>query len=303
MVHRLISEIEKVSFNPLFLYGPKGSGKTHLLMAAAHLLQTKKLKVFYTTAAHFTDQVVQAIRKGHLSHLRSVYRSVDALLIDDIHIFSRKAATQEEFFHTFNELHTKGTPILLSSEMAPNQLKEIEARLISRFEWGISISLEKGDWTPILTQRAALWKLNLHPNLTPFLIEKCPSSPLLALQALAVRAKTPAPLDATLALSLLKDLLAKEALYVWTPEEIVKKVAAHYGILSSDILGKGQTREIATPRQVAMYLCRQKLSLSFQKIGTLFDRDHSTVMASVRQIQKGIQENNADLCNAIAIVK
>ena len=129
-------------FNPVFLYGPKGSGKTHLLMSYALEMEKKGKKVFYVRAETFTEHVVQAIRLGFMQSFRKTYREIDVLLVDDIHIFSRKSATQEEFFHTFNALHTAGKQILLSANIPPFKLSEIEARLISRFEWGISVPLK-----------------------------------------------------------------------------------------------------------------------------------------------------------------
>lgn len=300
IVYKLISEAAICPFNPVLIYGPSGSGKTHLLMAAAALLRGKGLNVFYVKASTFTEHVVQGIRKSNMQAVRGTYRSADALLVDDIHVFARKTATQEEFFHTFNELHTRGSPIFLSSEVSPAKLTEIEPRLVSRFEWGISVGIEKEDWGPILERKAKLWKLSVDPSLISFLVEKFPASPLIALQALALRAKDVSRLGPHLASFLLKDLLDKEALHAWTPEKIVKAVAAHYGIRSADILGKSQTREAAVPRQIAMYMCREKLKLPFQKIGEIFSRDHSTVMSSVKQIQEGIEKQKPELCEAIA---
>ncbi len=280
---------EPNSFNPIYLYGPKGAGKTHLLMGAAIALQRSKKKVFFVRAETFTEHVVQAIRLSQMQTFRKIYREIDALLIDDIHIFSRKAATQEEFFHTFNALHTLGRPILLSAEVPPMQLREIEARLISRFEWGISLELEKSDRFPILKKKAALWKIDLDDALKHFLLEKFPSDPILALQALVLRSNG-TPVNRIIAEQLLKDLLEKEGRQALTPEKIVRTVAAHYGITSEDLLGKSQMREYTLPRQVAMYFCREKLKLPFQKIGEFFGRDHSTIISSIKQIEKKAPE-------------
>lgn len=303
IAYKLITDAAKCPFNPVLLYGMAGSGKTHLLMAAAALLREKKINAFYVNASTFTEHVVQAIRKGTMQEIRASYRSADALLVDDIHLFSRKSATQEEFFHTFNELHTRGSPIFLASEVFPSKLAEIEPRLVSRFEWGISVGIEKEDWALILEKKAKLWKLTLDPSLIPFLVEKFPTSPLMALQALAIRVKDVSQIGPTHASLLLKDLLEKEALQAWTPEKIVKQIAARYGIQAADILGKSQTREAAVPRQIAMYICREKLKLPFQKIGEIFSRDHSTVMASVRQIKEGIEKQKPELCEAVASLK
>ncbi len=286
--------LDPSAFNPIYLYGPPKVGKTHLLMGAAKHLQKSGKKVFFVRAQTFTDHVVQAIRLGQMQEFRKVYRDIDALIIDDIHIFSKKSATQEEFFHTFNTLHTSGKLILISSESAPMKLSEIEPRLISRFEWGISLQIEKVDSSQILTQKAVQWNLKLSNELREWLVQHFPSDPVIALQALLLRGKN-LPLNCTLAERLLKDLLEKEAQNALTPEKIIKKVAAHFGITSEDILGKSQIKTIAFPRQCAMYYCRELLKLPFQRIGKVFSRDHSTVMSSIKQVQKTIAENQIDL--------
>ena len=296
VAHKVLTELN--GFNPIYLYGPKGVGKTHLLMGAASALQKMGKRVFFVRSETFTGHVVQAIRLGQMQAFRRVYRDIDALIIDDIDLFSRKAATQEEFFHTFNTLHTMGRPILLSANTAPAQLSEIEPRLISRFEWGISLGLERGDMGPILEKKGALWNMPLDEELKRFLLEKFPQNPILALQALVLRGKG-APMNIGIAEKLLKDLFAKEQENALTPEKIIKAVAGHYGITSDDLLGSSQMREYALPRQMAMYLCRDRLKMPFQAIGRLFDRDHSTVMGSVKQIQKAIEEKKMEPIGSI----
>lgn len=291
VVHKLLSDHSP--FNPIYLYGPQGVGKTHLLMGTAIALKKSGKRVFFVRAETFTEHVVQAIRLGQMQEFRKVYRDIDALIIDDIDIFSRKAATQEEFFHTFNTLHTLGRLILISANVPPTQLHEVEPRLISRFEWGISLEVVKSSSLAILKRKAALWKMDLSEELTEWLLGKFPKNPILALQALAFRTKG-GSLTPTIAERLLKDLLEKEAENALTPERIVKGVAAHYGITSEDILGKSQMRGVALHRQVAMYLCREKLKLPYQKIGDIFGRDHSTVMSSIKQIQKAVEEKQIE---------
>jgi len=299
VVHKLLTEANP--FNPIYLYGPKGVGKTHLLMGTALALKKTGKRVFFIRAETFTEHVVQAIRLGQMQEFRKVYRDIDVLIIDDIHIFSRKAATQEEFFHTFNTLHTMGRLILISANVAPMQLSEVEPRLISRFEWGISLGVVKSETKVILEKKAALWNMSLTDELLHFLLEKFPKDPILALQALTLRCKGEPP-SCLVAERVLKDLLEKEQENALTPDKIVKSVAAHYGITSEDLLGKSQMKEYAFPRQVAMYLCREKLKIPFQKIGELFKRDHSTVMGSVKQIQKAIDEKIIEAIDQIASI-
>ena len=291
VVYRLLSEASP--FNPIYLYGPKGAGKTHLLMGAAIALEKSGKRVFFVRAETFTEHVVQAIRLGQMQEFRKIYRDIDALIIDDIDIFSRKTATQEEFFHTFNTLHTIGRLILISANVPPPQLHEVEPRLISRFEWGISLEVGKTSPLPILKKKAALWRMDLGEEIFKWLVEKFPKNPIQALQALALRSKG-GPITTLIGERLLKDLLEKEAENALTPERIIKSVAAKYGITSEDILGKSQMRGVALPRQIAMYLCRERLKIAYQKIGDIFGRDHSTVMSSIKQIQKAVEEKEID---------
>ena len=290
----LFQEESNPEFNPIYLYGAKHAGKTHLLTAFAKLLQQKGKKAFYVRAETFTNHVVQAIRLGRMIEFRNIYRNIDVLLIDDIDFISGKQATQEEFFHTFNTLHTVGKQIIISASTHPTNLSEIEQRLTSRFEWGITVEIQSIDPMQVLKSKATLWNLPFNIELLEFLAKTFPKDPLVALQALALRSKgKPIPLDGVKAL--LSDLIAHQGTTALTFEKIIQKVAHHYGITEEDLLGKSQTREVAHPRQIAMYLTRNKLKLPFQKIGKLFSRDHSTVMSSVRQIQKGIDEKKIPL--------
>lgn len=282
------------AFNPIYIFGPKSTGKTHLLMAFASSLQEQNKRVIYVRAETFTDHVVQAIRLGQMRNFRQIYRDIDALIVDDIHILAKKAATQEEFFHTFNTLHTAGKQILLSANCSPTQLKEIEPRLISRFEWGISLEVGKADPNQILDKKAAQWKVTLTDELKEWLLNKFPIDPILPFHALLLRAKG-GTLTVEIASKCLKDYLEKQSDQAPTFEKIIKWVANHYGITTSDILGKSQVRSFALPRQVAMYFARVKLNLPFQKIGELFNRDHSTVMSSIKQVQKAIDEKSIDI--------
>lgn len=303
MAFKLFSELAEAgssAFNPIYLYGPPGSGKTHLLMATAAKLASSK-KVFYTTADAFTDHVVQAIRNSGMQQLRTTYRAIDILIIDCVEKFAGRAATQEEFFHTFNTLHTLGKQIILCSQLPPSQLQDIESRLISRFEWGIAVGVEKENSTLVLQQKAVEWNLTLGEDLLEFLTTKFPRDPVMALQALALRTETKEPITPLAATHILKDLLAAESSKTRTPEGIAKRLAAHYGIKKEDLMGKAQSREIALPRQVAMYVCRETLKMAYQAIGKIFGRDHSTVMASVKQIQKEVEAKNQTIIEATQV--
>lgn len=281
-------------FNPIYLYGPCGSGKTHLAMSLASELAGQGKKSFYVKAETFTSHVVQAIRLGHMQEFRQVYRQIDALIIDDIEVFARKDATQEEFFHTFNTLHTSGKTIVLTSKIPPSQLSEIEPRLISRFEWGVSIGINNIDPRLILEKKASILGISLTQELIEFFCSTFPSNPILAFQLLVIRAKRISTLNLEEAKSFLVDLIEKEKTGAITPETIIKIIASHFGIRQEDLLGKSQMKEFTHPRQIAMYLCRERLQLPYQKIGQIFSRDHSTVMTSIKQIDKWIQENKSE---------
>lgn len=293
-------------FNPLYLYGPSGCGKTHLLMSLAHHFNTKGFKSLYVRAELFTDHVVSAIRASEMRMFRQAYRNADILLVDDVHVFSRKGATQEEFFHTFNALHLQGKQIVLSSTCSPQELQHIEPRLVSRFEWGIVLpvcSIEGGKVTAMLKAKAEAFKIDFPAPVLNFLAENFTSSPrasVKALEALVLRLHldahhSPKHLSIPSLKILLADLLNEEKKAALTPLKIIQTVSEHYDIPIEDILGKSQTRECALPRQIAMHLCREKLKLSFMKIGDFFSRDHSTVMTSVKHIQKGLKEENQDI--------
>ncbi|MDR3623977.1 MAG: chromosomal replication initiator protein DnaA [Chlamydiales bacterium] len=287
------------SINPLFLSGPAGSGKTHLLMALATWLKSQGLKVIYTRAETFTEHVVSSIRAGEMQFFRESYRNIDALFIDDIEIFSRKGATQEELFHTFNSLHLEGKQIILSSKNLPKDLHDIEPRLISRFEWGIVLILEplqKDEMKQLLLQKIESMNIKLPENTIEFFLNTFKNSSkslLKALEALVLRSHLEGISEKNTPLfsldhirNLLADLIKIEEESILTPRKIIKTVAEFYGIRVDDILGKAQSKECSFPRQMAMYLCRSELQLAFMKIGDLFSRDHSTVMTSIKQIEK-----------------
>ncbi len=299
--YKVISEmmegkIEESAFNPLYLYGKTGTGKTHLLMGIAHHLKNLGKNVVYVRAVTFTEHFVQAIRIGKMGEFRDSYRKADVLLIDDVHIFARRAASQEELFHTFNNLHGEKKQIILTSNTAPQNLIEIEPRLVSRFEWGISLHLEKP--TPeelrlILKQRAGILSFPLTDELSDFLMESFKSIKLLqkALETLILRSHLEKDtfINIKKAEVYLEKILAEEKKNAITPEKILQSVSSFYGVRVSEITGKSQSQECSLPRQMTMYLCREELNMPFLKIGHIFSRDHSTVMTAIKQITKKIE--------------
>ncbi|MCH9609562.1 MAG: Chromosomal replication initiator protein DnaA [Chlamydiales bacterium] len=316
LAHKLLTEScsskeGMLHFNPIYLFGRNGTGKTHLMMSAAAALKEQGLKVIYVRADTFTEHVVKAIRTGEMQTFRKAYRNADALLIDDIEIFSRKSATQEEFFHTFNTLHVEGKQIILGASCPPGELKYIEPRLVSRFEWGIVVPLlmlKPEDMREVLIQKIEKNDFPLEPSVIDFLLETFSNNLkglVRAIEALMLRSHLnqsggkAAPLTIDGVRHSIADLIDEEEKSELTPGKIIRTVAEFYGIRMDDILSKSQARECALPRQIAMHLCRDKLQLPYMKIGDIFARDHSTVMASVRQIQKGMAGKNHEISNSV----
>jgi chromosomal replication initiator protein len=297
------------SVNPIFLYGPTGIGKTHLLMGLAHSFRSRGFRAVYVRAELFTDHVVSAIRAGEMSVFRQAYRTAEILIVDDIQVFSRKGATQEEFFHTFNTLHLADKRIILSANCPPQELEHIEPRLISRFEWGIALPIKPllpDERKEMLLAKARALDLNISSKVADFLLEHFTSSSkalIKALEALALRLHidqrhSSQQLSPTAARVILADLIIEEEKATLSPSQIVQKVAEYFGIRSEDIFGKSQSRDCALPRQIAMHLCREKLKIPYARIGDLFSRDHSTVMSSVKAIQKSLERDENEIIAA-----
>jgi chromosomal replication initiator protein len=300
-------------YNPIYFHGPRASGKTHLLMSLAAAWKQQNRQALYVPAELFTEHLVNAIRAGEMHAFRRLYRSLDALLIDNVQIFSRKGATQEELFHTFNALHTDGKQIILAGDAPPEELKEIEPRLISRFGWGLVLPLVPLNGAAIyqlLDKRLEYTQLKLTQEARHFLLETftSPASLMQAIDIILFRKRhdmeNSQALETNQLYSLLGDLLEKHRQILLTPEELTKLVAKEFQIPYADLLGKSQAREISFPRKVAIFLCRIELEMPFVKIGTFFSRDHSTIMSSTRTVQKSWNEGDSYLTQTIlAILK
>ncbi len=290
-----IAENPSGSFNPLFIYGGAGLGKTHLIQAIGQQMREArpKLKIVYMSADNFVNELISSIRYDRMQSFRDRYRSVDALLLDDIQFLAGKERTQEEFFHTFNALYEQQKQIVFTSDRPPKEIPTLEERLRSRFEWGLTADIQPPDLetkVAILRKKAEEKKLDLPNEVALFIAERVRSNMRELeghLNKIAVFASMVGKaVTIELTKEALKDVLSKEEKPI-TPSEILRVVAAHYGLKVSDIKAKSNAKNIAFPRQVAMYMCKELTDLSYPEIGKLFnDKHHSTVMYSVQQIKK-----------------
>ena len=299
--------LEKPSFNPIYLHGPSGAGKTHLLMAAAHDLIGKQKQCFYVTTSTLTEHIVAAMRTGGMQKLRQLYRQHDVLLIDDVHQLAHRHATQEELFHTFNTLHVAGKQIVLTGSLLPSLLDGIEPRLTSRFEWGLVLPLQlltALEQKEFLDLRAQEKKLSLSEDIKCFLLDNLTS--IKALQnSLDIIGSRKGKNEITLPLlqKWIEPLLQDQKRKALTPEKIVQITAEIFEIPGADILGKSQNQDCSLPRQVAMYLCRSLLQMPYLKIAKVFSRDHSTVMTSVKNVTKKLGEQDIALLSTLNSIK
>jgi chromosomal replication initiator protein len=292
---RRVAENPSLSYNPFFVYGGVGLGKTHMLHAIGHEIQRSRpqLRVLYLPAETFVNELINSIRFDRMPAFRERYRTIDVLMIDDVQFIANKERTQEEFFHTFNTLYTSQKQIILSSDSSPRNIPTLEERLRSRFEWGLIADIQPPDLETkmaILQRKAALENVNLPTEVASFIARQVRSNIRelegLLNRVIAYSSLTATPLSEALARETLKDILPEEGKKP-SPNDIVKSVARHYDLKITEIKSKSNARQIVIPRQVAMYLCKKLTDLSYPEIGKLFgDKHHSTVMYSVDTVQK-----------------
>jgi chromosomal replication initiator protein len=289
-----VAELPSRAYNPLFIYGGVGLGKTHLLHAVGH--QSAKLfpglTVVYLSSERFTNELINAIRYDRTAEFRTRYRTIDLLLIDDIQFISGKERTQEEFFHTFNDLYESRKQIIVSSDCPPKDIPEIEERLRSRFEWGLIADIQPPDFetrVAILKKKAALERIQL-PDDVAYLIAGRVKSNIRELEGSLTRmiafcAITGREMSVDLAQEVLANLWGEEEKII-TIEQVQRKVCELFGLKTSDLKAKTRTKTIAFPRQVAMYLARQLTHASLAEVGRAFGgKDHTTVLHAVDKIR------------------
>lgn len=293
-------------YNPLFLYGGVGLGKTHLMHSIAHyvLEQNPDKKVLYVTSEAFTNELIDSIRTGtntdlEMTKFREKYRNIDVLLIDDVQFIIGKERTQEEFFHTFNDLHGAKKQIIISSDKPPKDLETLEARLRSRFEWGLIADISSPDYETrmaILRKKEETEGYKVDDAVIEYIATNVKSNirelegALNKLIAYSNLEKVEITLD--IAERELKDIISPDAKREVTPESIIKTVAEHFNISTADLASKKRNSEIVLPRHIAMYLCREMTDVSLSAIGTLLGKkDHTTVLNGADKISTKVQKD------------
>ena len=298
-----VAEAPAKAYNPLFVYGDSGLGKTHLLHAIGHYAQSlyQGVKVRYVSSEEFTNDFINMIRDGKQDGFRRRYRDVDVLLVDDIQFLENKEGTQEEFFHTFNTLHNASKQIVISSDRAPKRLVTLEDRLRSRFEWGLLTDVQPPELETriaILRKKAVQDRLNAPPDALEYIASRI-STNIRELEGALIRVTAYASLnrqsvDLQLAEFVLKDLIPEAQGPEITASTIMGQTASYFGLSIDDLCGTSRSRVLVTARQIAMYLCRELTDLSLPKIGQQFGgRDHTTVMHADKKIRSLMAERRS----------
>jgi chromosomal replication initiator protein len=295
-----VAELPSRAYNPLFIYGGVGLGKTHLLHAVGHqcLRLFPGMAVVYLSSERFTNELINAIRYDRTAEFRGRYRTIDLLLIDDIQFISGKERTQEEFFHTFNDLYESRKQIIVSSDCSPKHIPEVEERLRSRFEWGLIADIQPPDFetrVAILKKKAGVERVRLADDVA-YLIASRIRSNIRELEGSLTRmiafcALTGREMTVDLAQEILADLWGEEQKVI-TIDQIQRKVSDFFAVTVSDLKAKSRTKAVALPRQIAMYLARQLTHASLAEVGRSFGgKDHTTVIHAVDKIQRLLQED------------
>ena len=313
-----VAESPGEAYNPLYIYGGPGLGKTHLMHSIGHFIleRNPNAKVLYVTSEEFTNEVIESIRSGNASamnKLREKYRTIDVLMVDDVQFIIGKESTQEEFFHTFNHLHVSGKQIIISSDKPPKDIETLEARLRTRFEWGLIADISSPDYETrmaILRKKEELDGLERYHipdevmqyianNITSNIRELEGSlNKLIALANLENK-----PIDIPLAAEALKDMISPNNTREITPELIIEVVSDHFNVPAAELKGKKRNAEIVLPRQIVMYLCRKMTDTPLKTIGLILGgKDHASVSHGVKKIEHDVKTDEA-LNNTVNIIK
>lgn len=310
-----VAESPGEAYNPLYIYGGAGLGKTHLMHSIGHFVleQNKNMKVLYVTSEQFTNEVIESIRSGNaaaMTKLRDKYRTVDVLLIDDVQFIIGKESTQEEFFHTFNVLHSAGKQIILSSDKPPKEMETLEERFRSRFEWGLIADIQPPDYETrmaILRKNAETYDKEIDDEIIQYIATNIKSN-IRELEGALNKVMANARLNKqeltlTLAEDALKDVIYPDQIREVTPSLIIDVVSEHFNVSKENITSKKRNSEYVLPRQIIMYLCRVLTDTSLQTIASLLSKkDHTTVIHGVEKIEEKIKTDE-DLRNKIDIIR
>ncbi len=298
-----VAESPADAYNPLFIYGGVGLGKTHLMHAIGHyvLSQRPTARVKYVTSEMFVNEMVTALNKKSLPEFREKYRSIDVLMVDDVQFLAGKTGSQEEFFHTFNALHTAGKQIILTSDKPPREIAKLEERLCSRFEWGLIADIAKPDLetrVAILQKKAEDELLKVDTGILTMIAERV-SNNVRELEGCLTRlvafsSLTGRPVDAQLAEEALREIFARSEPRHVTCEDVMEAVATYYSVTVADLKGPRRTRDVAVPRQIAMYIARETVGAPLTMIGDAFGhRDHSTVNHACQKVAGEVKTSPA----------
>ncbi|MCD6521872.1 chromosomal replication initiator protein DnaA [Candidatus Calescamantes bacterium] len=289
------------AYNPLFIYGGVGLGKTHLIQAIGHYIREtkKRMRAYYTSSESFTNQLITAIQNKNTEKFRKRYRSVDVLLIDDIHFIAGKESTEEEFFHTFNELYNAGKQIVITADRPPSEIPTVEKRLVSRFQWGLVVEIQPPDFetrVAILRKKASSRGFVISDEVLYYIAQGITSNirelegALIKVMAYSTINKI--PVDKNLVKEVLKDIIPLGRESRVSVEKIKNAVIEFFQLKPADLISKKRAKSIALPRQIAMYLTRELTELSLPEIGLNFGgRDHTTVLHACEKIRKKIEED------------
>ena len=298
---RAVAQSPAQAYNPLFIYGDTGLGKTHLMHAIGHAILRNKpeARIAYLSTEKFTNEFIQGLQENALVKFRQRYRHVDVLLLDDVQFLGGKERIQEEFFHTFNDLFESSKQIVLSSDRRASEIQKLESRLVSRFEWGLPADIQPPDFetrVAILRTKAASLKLEVPAPVINFIAQSI-SKNIRRLEGALIKVAsysslTGRPLDLPTTEMLLQDVLMEQAQNILTIETIQKRVADHFQIRHSDMTSKRRPNNIAIPRQIAMYLSRTLTKHSLQEIGDAFGgRDHGTVIHACKAVDNMMEQD------------
>lgn len=296
---RAVAQAPGNAYNPLFIYGGVGLGKTHLMQAIGHYISDHhRLNVRFSSCEAFVNEFIEALQKKGMGAFRKKYRFIDVLLIDDVHFLAGKDHLQEEFFHTFNNLFESHKQIVLTSDRPASEIPDVEDRLVSRFEWGLTTSLEAPDTETriaILKQKQKEMGVKLSEETLVYLAEHVRTN-VRRLEGALVRlasytSLTGKPLRVEIVGRLLGDIFDQDEQEALSMEKIQKVVAEHYEILPDEMISKRRVGTVALPRQVAMYLCRKMTSLSLPAIASAFGRNHATILHAFRSIETRMQKD------------